>query len=151
MAGVLLESTVLHDLVRGESAAVEKLDEQIEERTDVAVSTLTVFEVGIGLRGDAEQYRERYQATPEEISTRPFSAREARNAVRIQHQLLDRGERIDAFDVLVAGTARSHGTSVLTRNVDEFERVGDSPSRRTDSVGRAISRRTQNSPSPACS
>lgn len=121
---MLLDSTFLYDLVREASAAVEKLDALIEERTDVAVSTLTVFEVGIGLRGDAEQYRERYQETLEGISTLPFGVREARNAVRIQHQLLDRGERIGAIDVLIAGTARSHGTSVLTRNVDEFERVG---------------------------
>lgn len=123
MAGVLLDSTFLHDLVRGESAAVGKLEELIEERTDVAVSTLTVFEVGVGLRGDAEQYRERYQEMLEEVPTRPFGVREAREAVLIQHELLDRGERIGAVDVLIAGTARSHGTSVLTRNVDEFERV----------------------------
>ena len=120
---MLLDSTFLHDLVRGESAAIERLDELIEERTDVAVSTLTVFEVGAGLRGNAERYREQYDETLDEVSTLPFGTPEARSAVRIQHALLDRGERIGAVDVLIAGTAIAHSIPVLTRNVEEFERV----------------------------
>lgn len=120
---MLLDSTFLHDLVRGESAAVERLDELIEERTDVVVSTLTVFEVGVGLRGDAGRYLEQYQVALDGLSVLPLGSPEARNAVRIQHELLDRGERIGAVDVLIAGTAITHGIPVLTLNIDEFERV----------------------------
>ena len=120
---MLLDSTFLHDLVREEPAAVERLDELIEQRTPVAVSAISVFEIGVGLRGDAETYLERYRGTLDEVSILPLGRFEAQEAVRIQHELLDRGERIGAVDVLIAGQARSRGTSVLTRNVDEFERV----------------------------
>jgi predicted nucleic acid-binding protein len=123
MARILLDSTFLHDLVRDESAAVDKLDELIEERTPVAISAISVFEVGVGLRGDAEKYLETFHETLDEISIRPFGPLGAWEAVQIQHELLDRGKRIGAVDVLIAGKARSHGMTVLTRNVDEFERV----------------------------
>jgi tRNA(fMet)-specific endonuclease VapC len=53
----------------------------------------------------------------------PFGPPGAWEAVQIQHELLDRGKRIGAVDVLIAGKARSHGMTVLTRSVDEFERV----------------------------
>lgn len=120
---MLLDSTFLHDLVRGEPAAVKRLDELVEDRTSVAVSALTVFEVGVGFRGDSWRYLEQYQVALDGLSVLPLGLPEARNAVRAQYELLDRGERIGAVDVLLAGTARSHEMSVLTRNVDEFERV----------------------------
>jgi predicted nucleic acid-binding protein len=120
---MLLDSTFLHDLVREEPAAVERLDELIEQRTPVAVSAISVFEIGVGLRGDAETYLEQYHGTLDGVSILPLGRSEAQEAVRIQHELLDRGERIGAVDVLIAGQARSRGTSVLTRNVDGFERV----------------------------
>lgn len=120
---MLLDSTFIHDLVRGDTAATERLDELVAERADVAVSALTVFEVGVGLRGDAQQYREAYYETLDAIERHPLGDREARTAVRIQHDLLGRGERIGAVDVLIAGTAIAHDVPVLTRNVGEFERV----------------------------
>ena len=44
---MLLDSTFVHDLVRGEEAAVSRLDGLVEEETPVGVSSLTVFEVGV--------------------------------------------------------------------------------------------------------
>lgn len=123
MPRVLLDSTFLHDLVRNEQGAIEKLEELIDEQTSIAVSAISVFEVGAGLRGNAERHLERYHKTLNEVLILSFSPGEAWEAVQIQHELLDRGERIGAVDVLIAGTARWRGMSVLTRNVGEFERV----------------------------
>jgi len=119
----LLDSTFLHDLLRGEPAAIEKLDELIEERTSIAVSVISVFEVGVGLRGEAARYRDPYREVLDDISILSLSPPGAVEAIRIQHELLGRGERIDAVDGLIAGQARSHDVAVLTRNVGEFERV----------------------------
>lgn len=120
---MLLDSTFLHDLVRGKPAAIEKLDELIEKRTSIAVSAISVFEVGVGLRGGAERYLERYREILSDVSVLSLGSLGALEGVRIQHELLNRGERIGAVDVLIAGQARSHEMAVLTRNVDEFERV----------------------------
>jgi predicted nucleic acid-binding protein len=121
---VLLDSTFIHDLVRGDDAAVTKLQELVADETPVTISPLTVYEVGIGLRGDAASLRERFQGVVDDLETAPLGVRQAERALAIQHRLLDRGERIGAVDVLLAGTAATlSDPRVLTRNVDEFERV----------------------------
>lgn len=121
---MLLDSTFIHDLVRADEAAVAKLQELIDNETPVTVSPLTVYEVGIGLRGDAAALRERFQGVVDDLETAPLGVRQAERALMIQHRLLDNGERIGAVDVLLAGTAATlSDPRVLTRNVDEFERV----------------------------
>ena len=121
---MLLDSTFIHDLVRGDDAAVSKLQELIDDETSVTISPLTVYEVGIGLRGDAASLRERFQVVVDDLETAPFGVRQAERALMIQHRLLDRGERIGAVDVLLVGTAATlSDPRVLTRNVDEFERA----------------------------
>jgi tRNA(fMet)-specific endonuclease VapC len=120
---VILDSTFINDLVRGRADADAVLDELIDAGTPVAISSLTVFEVGIGLRGEAKQYRQRFAEVVDELEVVPLDVVEARRALSIQHTLLDRGEPIGAVDVLIIGTAAERGEDVLTRNVDEFERV----------------------------
>lgn len=121
---MLLDSTFIHDLVREDDDAVAKLDELIATETPVAISPLTTFEVGVGLRGDAASLRERFQTVVDDLEAAPLGQQEAQTALSIQRQLLDAGEPIGAVDVLIAGTAATRPDSrVLTRNVDEFRRV----------------------------
>lgn len=121
---MLLDSTFLHDLLRGAEPAVARLDELIEARTPVAISSITVFEVGVGLRGAGEQYRERFQLVVDDLEEVPFGPREARRPLELQRDLYDRGEAVGAVDALLVGTAAVRSdTRVLTRNVDEFARV----------------------------
>ena len=121
---MLLDSTFLHDLVRDDAAAVSRLDGLVDTGTPVAVSSLTVFEVGVGLRGAAAEYRNQFRATVDELEEHPLGPAEARRALDIQRQLYDRGAPIGAVDVLIAATAAERDDSrLLTRNTDEFERV----------------------------
>ena len=121
---MLLDSTFLHDLVRGKAGATERLDELITAETPVAISALTVFEVGVGLRGTGEQYRDRFAAVVDDIEVVAFGTAEAWRALRLQRALYDAGEAIGAVDALIAGTALERTDQrVLTRNTDEFGRV----------------------------
>lgn len=120
---MLLDSTFINDLVRGRADADRTLDELIDRGTPVTLSSLTVFEVGIGLRGEAKQYRQGFSTMVDGIETADLGVAETRRALSIQCDLYARGEPISAVDVLIAGTAAERGESVLTRNVDEFERV----------------------------
>ncbi len=120
---MLLDSTFINDLVRGRADADRTLDELIDRGTPVALSSLTVFEVGIGLRGEAKQHRQGFSAVIDNIETADLGVAETRRALSIQRDLYARGEPIDAVDVLIAGTAAERGENVLTRNVEEFERV----------------------------
>lgn len=122
---MILDSTFINDLVRRQPVAVETLEELISAGTPVGISSLTVFEVGIGLRGEAQRHQERYNGVVDELEVVPFATATARRATSIQHDLKDRGEQIGEVDVLIAATAVERGEDVLTRNVDEFVRVND--------------------------
>ena len=121
---MILDSTFVHDVVHENDAAVNRLVELRDDGTPVALSALTVFEIGVGLRGKAAKYRDRFDEKIEDLVVVPVGEAIARRALNIQHDLLDRGERIGARDVLIAGTTVESGDPrVLTRNVGEFERV----------------------------
>lgn len=123
---MILDSTFIHDVLREDDAAINRLAELRDDRTPVALSALTVFEVGVGLRGESTQYREEFYDVVDDLVVLPVTETTARQAISIQHKLLDRGERIGARDVLIAGTAvGTPDPRVLTRNVDEFTRVDD--------------------------
>ncbi|MFC6907227.1 hypothetical protein [Halalkalicoccus tibetensis] len=55
---MILDSTFVNDLIHRDPHAVEVLDLLIDSRTSVAMSALTAFEVGVGLRGAASAKRE---------------------------------------------------------------------------------------------
>ena len=123
---MILDSTFIHDVLREDDAAINRLAELQDDRTPVALSALTVFEVGIGLQGDSARYREQFDEVVNDLVVLPVTDTIARQAISIQQELLDRGERIGARDVLIAGTAvGTPDPRVLTRNVDEFVRVDD--------------------------
>lgn len=121
---MLLDSTFIHDLVRADDAAVARLQALVDDEAPVSISPITVYEVGIGLRGDAAGLRERFRGVVDDLETAPLGVQQAERALAIQRRLLDCGDRIGAVDVLLAGTAATlSDPRVLTRNVDEFKRV----------------------------
>lgn len=123
---MILDSTFLSDLVRERPVAVDYLERLIDTRTPVAISSLTVYEVGIGLRGVATQHRDQFHATVDDMEVVSLGQRESQRALEIQHRLKDQGAQIGAVDILIAATAAERPDSrVLTRNVDEFARVGE--------------------------
>lgn len=54
-----------------------------------------------------------------------FDREDARHAGDIRAMLATSGTPIGPFDVLIGGQARARGLTLITRNVREFERVGD--------------------------
>lgn len=121
---MLLDTTFISDLIRGTDAAVAKHEELKDTGAPIALSALTVFEAGMGLRGVSKDVREEFDRTVGRLDVVPLGEAEARRAVTIQTELMDSGDRIGSVDVLIAASAaESADPAVLTRNVDEFSRV----------------------------
>lgn len=119
---MLLDSAFLIDLLDKDSGAVAKLDEIEAEQMPVGIPTLVVVEVGVGLSVASEQ--ELFDDVIGSVPVLQLDRAAATRAVEIQRDLRAAGREIGAVDVMIAGTAAaSSDPTVLTRNVEELERV----------------------------
>jgi tRNA(fMet)-specific endonuclease VapC len=120
----LLDSDIAIELLRGRNVHVA---EQLASRNRNAIflSTVTVAELMFGA------LRSRKPQESIAICRRFCSAFQLADLDReagersgfIRAELEERGERIGAYDVLIAGIALAHGHVLATHNVREFGRV----------------------------
>ena len=94
----------------------------------VYISAVTVSELLVGVyRADTQERRVKRTALVESVLARvsvlPFTAEVARLHAQLLADLMGRGQKIGAHDLIIAATALHHGFPVLTNNVREFERV----------------------------
>lgn len=89
------------------------------------VSVVTVFELEFGARRS-----DRYQALKRvieaflgNVEVLPLDLSAAQDAGAIRADLAGSGQLIGAYDLLIAGHARSGGFTLVTHNVSEFSRV----------------------------
>lgn len=94
---------------------------------ELKVSVITVFELEFGiLRSDRpETLRRVVQAFLENVEILPWTTTAAVHAGAIRAELADNGKPIGAYDLQIAGHARSLGATLVTHNRKEFSRVSD--------------------------
>ena len=95
---------------------------------DLFLSVITVSELLVGVhRANSPARRNRRLAYAEAILAGfpilPLDTETARMHAHLQAAQLDAGLRSGAHDLLIAATALAHGYGVLTRDVDDFQRV----------------------------
>lgn len=109
-----LESSFLIDRFRGQGYAQAFLDERpADER--VLVPTVVLHELFVGAIGSGQ-----YPPSPSSVyealeytEFTPLTPGAAEEAAEIRVTLQDRGEAINAFDTLIAGTARDAGATLV--------------------------------------
>lgn len=113
---VLVDTSVLIDVLRGEAAAAEVLR---DARLDgpLHASEVTRLEVLAGMRA-AEEARTR--ALLAVLNWRPLDAQVAEVAGELGRQWLPGNRGIDAADLAIAATAVLLDAPLLTRNVKHF-------------------------------
>lgn len=57
------------------------------------------------------------------VNILPFGMNEVRHSASIRADLEKKGTPIDPYDVLIAGTAISYNSILVTHNTKEFERI----------------------------
>jgi tRNA(fMet)-specific endonuclease VapC len=91
----------------------------------MSVSDVTLFELYSG----AERYddpRSRFDLIDmfvARLEILPFESKAAQHAGQIRAALAGKGQMIGAYDVMIAGIARSRGLVLATNNMREFQRV----------------------------
>jgi predicted nucleic acid-binding protein len=124
---VILDTTVLVDLLRRDDHALEKVSDLEEGGRLLWVPSPSVFELFEGIeRADRPRTeRTEIENVLDSYTILSFETVHARQAGRISGQLVRRGEMLDPIDVQIAGLALVEDHPVLTGNVKDFERVPD--------------------------
>jgi len=122
----LLDSDIAIELLRGRNLPLaEKLASV--SRQEVFLSTVTVSELLFGAYRSRDPQRSLSVCRQFWLSFQTLSLDEAaaERAANVRSQLEEKGQRIGAYDVLIAGVALAHGCIMVTHNTREFERVPD--------------------------
>ncbi|MBS3966664.1 MAG: type II toxin-antitoxin system VapC family toxin [Truepera sp.] len=107
------------------------------------ISAITVSELLVGVyRADSRERRAKRAAFIESLLAAvvvlDFTTEIARLHAQLLADLLARGERIGAHDLIIAATALRYGYPVLTSNVREFKRVAGLEVLRFDIQGESL-------------
>ncbi len=95
------------------------------EADALCISTVVLTELLTGAWKSARpiETRREVERFAARLDVLPFDAPAAAHAAEIRATLEHQGQRIGAYDVLIAGHARSRGLVVVTGSLGEFRRV----------------------------
>jgi len=124
---MILDTSFVIDLVRGNDGAAARLDDLQSRRLPQKLSAVTVLELYEGVRrGDrSEDERRAVLDVLDSKAVLPADHTVMRRAGQISGDLHVDGTPIDREDCIVGATAILEDEPVLTRNERHFERIPD--------------------------
>jgi predicted nucleic acid-binding protein len=122
---VLLDTSFLIDLMNGDEDAVEKARELETELVQQRISSMTLFELcyGIARATESESERQKVEGVLASKPIHPADTAVMRKAGRLAGELQNEGAPVGDGDAIIAATAKVVDEAVLTRNVEDFERL----------------------------
>jgi tRNA(fMet)-specific endonuclease VapC len=123
----LLDTDTCIAAMRGRADAVGKLSSLTPD--DCLVSTVTVYELAVGVAKCREPHKEGAKVARllASVHVLPLDAEAARRAGGLRAALEKQGRAIGPYDVLLAGQALAHGLRLVSGNLGEFSRVEGLP------------------------
>lgn len=91
----------------------------------MALSDISLYELFYGAQRyeDPSRRLNIIEAFVSRLEILPFDSRAALHAGQIRADIERKGQMIGAYDIMIAGCARSQGLILVTGNIREFERV----------------------------
>jgi predicted nucleic acid-binding protein len=117
---MILDSSFLIDLLQGQQAADDKLDELNSRNEVLLLPAVVLFELYDGARTYDERTVIRH--LEEQFTRAGLTANAEKQAARISNELYDRGQTIGTADLLIAGIAIERDEPVLTADT-HFQRI----------------------------
>ena len=92
---------------------------------DVSIPSLVIYEIefGIAKSPSPRKLRTQLETLLRHVQVLPFDAEAARASSLLRAELEKAGTPIGPIDTLIAGTAVSTGSILVTHNINEFARV----------------------------
>lgn len=117
---ILLDTTVLIDVLRDRKNRKALLVELIEAGDTLATAAVNIGEVYSGMRADEEAVTESFLSN---LQCFPLTAEIARSAGKLKSEWARKGRTLALADMIVAATALRHGTVLMTDNLKDFRLV----------------------------
>lgn len=116
---------LMEPAAEGHDAALQAKDRLAAEGLVVYMAVSSRFELFTGTERfhDPPEARRQVQRLLDAFPTLPMTPQAADLAGKIHGRLYKDGEPIGVVDALIAGTALHFDEPVITRNIDEYERV----------------------------
>jgi tRNA(fMet)-specific endonuclease VapC len=119
---ILLDSNTIIHYLKGFEFVVSQL--QAAPAHELAIPSIVAYEIEYGNRKTGSVCRRAgVTALLDALAQIPFDHPAAAEAARIRVDLESRGVVIGPVDLLIAGTAVSHGALLVTNNTREFGRI----------------------------
>ena len=123
MLRYLLDTNLCIRVLRDRPAAVRQRFNLEADGLSISSIVLTELLHGAAKSARPVETRNEVEKFAARLDVLPFDGRAADHAADIRANLERRGQTIGAYDLLIAGHARSLGLVVVTGNLAEFERV----------------------------
>lgn len=122
---MIVDTSFIIDLIRGDDAAIEKAKELEEENGVLKLSAATVFELytGVARSDKPSDEKEKVLRTIGSKQVVEADHRTMEKGGRIHGNLINKGQRVGAFDCIIAATAQLQEEELLTGNEEDFERI----------------------------
>ena len=119
----LLDTDTCIGVLRQQPSMVQQLSQLAP--TDCAVSMVTVYELfcGVEKAQDLAKERQKVERFISAVRELPLDRAAAESAARTRADLERKGQRIGPYDLLIAGQALASGLTLVTNNVQEFQRI----------------------------
>lgn len=122
---MILDTSFFLDLVSGNQAAVERAESLEQEAVPQRVPAQVVYELYVGV-GYTEAPSAEEEALAGVLASRPVvetTEAIAKRAGRLDGELRRAGERVPTSDLIIGATGLAFDESVLTADVDHFDRM----------------------------
>ena len=121
---MILDTTAIIDLLHGNNEVVNKIKELQRKNIPLVITSISVFEIWQGTKDIADREKmERIYYLLESLGNLSFDIPSAEEAGSIHAYLKKEGKIIEPEDSMIAGIAKIHHETILTRNIKHFQRI----------------------------
>lgn len=122
---MIADTSFLVDIMKSDKDAIRKADEIEKTGNTIAVTSISIFELFVGVNLSIKQEQERNKITRilNGLSTISFDEDSAIEAGRIFAQKRRSGLVIDPEDSMIAGICSRRNEILITRNIKHFQDI----------------------------
>lgn len=122
---MIADTSFIIDIMKSNKEAIEKAEEIEKSGSTIAVTSISIFELFVGIGLSIKQDQERYKIARvlNGLSIISFDEDSAREAGRIFAQKRRNGSTIDPEDSMIAGICAKRNEILITRNLKHFSDI----------------------------